>query len=304
MRAAAVLERVLEQLAEHQRHGRRPLAGQHHRLQPAFHLAPSQALPQHRLQPPDQPGAVDVVVMRGGQQVVHGRDRQDPVHALVERPLGRRIVDRARLQAQQRGHGLQVVLDPVVDLLDGQRLQLRHPRPRLLVQLRVLDGLPDLPCDRGQQRHLILAEGAGQPRAHVQRPLQAVARVHRHGQDRLVLVLGQVGEADEARVQVGRLGDHDRTALGRGRPGDALAQVHARPVAGVAEAPVVRGAQLEHVVRLVVQVDEAGVGLERGGDLGGDPLEHDVEVERGVDRRDRVGQQLEVPSRTVGGGHT
>ena len=45
---------------------------------------------------------------------------------------------------------------------------------------------------------------------------------------------------------------------------------------------------------LVVEVDEAGVGVERVGDLGRDQREHLLEVERRVDRLDRVGQQPEV----------
>ncbi len=42
---------------------------------------------------------------------------------------------------------------------------------------------------------------------------------------------------------------------------------------------------------LVVEVDEAGVGVERVGDLGRDLREHLLEVERRVDRLDRVGQE-------------
>ena len=47
---------------------------------------------------------------------------------------------------------------------------------------------------------------------------------------------------------------------------------------------------------VVVEVDEACVGLERSGDLLGDEVEHLLEVERRVDRRARFGQQPQVRS--------
>ena len=89
----------------------------------------------------------------------------------------------------------------------------RTPSAAALVQLRVLDRLADLASDRRQQLDLVLGEHPRPPRAHVERPLQPVAGHHRHGQDRLVLVLGQVGKRDEAGVQVGGGGEHDRPAL-------------------------------------------------------------------------------------------
>src|SRR5581483_1980705 len=61
-----------------------------------------------------------------------------------------------------------------------------------------------------------------------------------------------------------------------------------------------RGAEDELVRPLVVEVDEAGVGPERLGDLGGDLLEHLLEVECRVDGGDRLGQQAQV---TLGGVH-
>ena len=100
-----------------------------------------------------------------------------------------------------------------------------------------------------------------------------------------------------------RLRDHDRATLGSGGAGDPLAQTHARPVGRVVESRPVRRAQLKHVRAFVVDVDEARVGAERVGDLGRDQLEHLGDVQRGVDRRDRVGQELEVPRGAIGGGH-
>ena len=61
--------------------------------------------------------------------------------------------------------------------------------------------------------------------------------------------------------------------------------LHPRPV---------RRAQDELVRTLVVQVDEAGVGFQRGRDLARDQREHLVEVEGRVDRLDRLGQQAQV----------
>ena len=61
-----------------------------------------------------------------------------------------------------------------------------------------------------------------------------------------------------------------------------------------------RRAQDELAGRLVVEVDEARVGLERGGDLVRDEVEHLFEVERGVDGGGRLRQKTQMP---FGGGH-
>jgi hypothetical protein len=61
------------------------------------------------------------------------------------------------------------------------------------------------------------------------------------------------------------------------------------------------GAQDELVAALVIEVDEAGVGLERGGDLLRDEVEDFLEVERRIDGGRRFGQQPKVPlARTPG----
>jgi hypothetical protein len=61
----------------------------------------------------------------------------------------------------------------------------------------------------------------------------------------------------------------------------------------------VRRPQNELAAALVVQIDEAGVGIERLGDLRGDERENLLEVERRVDGRDRLRQQAEVTRRDV-----
>ena len=398
--AAAVLERVLEQLAEDERERGRALAGEGDRLELGLDLlAGDEALDEHRAEPLDQLGEVDVVLAVLGQHLVHGGDREDPVDGVAERLLRIRV-RRPRLQPQQRGDRLQVVLDAVVDLLgehaahhrapvlerdrgvmrdrleqravvvgerrvpvadeladlaalpaqrQAQRVRaraalgpgdlpvleherragradrrhrrlhdrlerlleverlrdrLRDPRERLElvdaplrvgVELRVLDRLRDLRRDRDEQVDLRLGVLPRRARADVERALELLARQDRHRQDRLVLVLGQVREELEARVEVGARGDRDRRPLGRGGAGDPLAGPHPRPPRHLLDAGAVRRAQHELVRPLVVEVDEAGVGLERLGDLAGDELEHLFEIERRVDRGDRLGQQPEVP---------
>ncbi len=54
------------------------------------------------------------------------------------------------------------------------------------------------------------------------------------------------------------------------------------------------GAQDELACRLVEEVDEACVGVERRGDLVGDEVQHLLEVERGVDCGDRLRQEPQV----------
>ena len=76
-----------------------------------------------------------------------------------------------------------------------QRLELLDAPLRLRVELRVLDRLRDLRRDREQQVDLGLGELARLARADVERALELLAGEDRHGEDRLVLVLGQVGEA-------------------------------------------------------------------------------------------------------------
>jgi hypothetical protein len=167
---------------------------------------------------------------------------------------------------------------------------------RVGIELRVLDRLRDLGGDRDQQVDLGLGVLARSPRADVERSLQQLlAGQDRHGQNRLVLVLAQVRELLEARVEVCTGGNRDRRPLGGRGPGDPLARAHPRTARHLLDAGAVRRPQHELVRPLVVQIDEAGVGLERLGDLAGDEREHLLEVERRVDGGDRLRQQAEVP---------
>ena len=177
-----------------------------------------------------------------------------------------------------------------------ERLELVHAALRLLVELRVLDRLRHLRRDCEQELDLVLGEVARLARAKVERALEPLAaREDRHGEDRLVLVLGQVREVLEPRVEVRPGGDHHRRpVLGR-RARDALARPHPGPLGHLLDPRPVRGAQDELPGAVVVEVDEAGVGVQRVGDLARDLGEHLLEVERRVDRLDRVGEQLQVP---------
>ena len=176
----------------------------------------------------------------------------------------------------------------------GQRLELPDPALRLGVELRVLDRLRHLTCDRRQQVDLRRREVPRPQRADVERAGELVAREDRHRQDRLVLVLGQVGEGLETLVEMRLRRDHHRLARGRSGARDPFAGAHPRPAGHLLDAGAVRGAQDELAGLLVVEVDEAGIGTERVGDLARDEREHLLEVERRVDRGDRLGQKAQM----------
>ena len=88
--------------------------------------------------------------------------------------------------------------------------------------------------------------------------------------------------------------DHHRRALGRRDARDPLAGPHPRRAGHLLDAAPVRRAQHELVRALVVEVDEAGVGPERVRDVARDELQHLLEIERRVDRGDRVRQEPQV----------
>ena len=201
----------------------------------------------------------------------------------VDRRLDNRL--QRLLEVERLGHGLG---DP------RQRLELVDPALRLRVELRVLDRLRDLGRDRQEQLDLGRAELARLPCPDVQRARELLPGQDGHREDRLVLVLGEVRERLEALVQVClRWDHHGRPRLGR-RPGDALPRAHPRAAGHLLDPRAVRRAQHELVGLLVVEVDEARVGLERLGHLAGNEREHLLEVERGIDRRARLGQEPKV----------
>ena len=176
----------------------------------------------------------------------------------------------------------------------GERLELLDPSSRARVELRVLDRLPDLRRDRRQQPDLRLRERPGLAGADVERALEHLAGEDRDGEDRLVLVLGQVRERLEPRIEMRPRRDHDRRPLGRGGTRDPVSSAHPRRARRVLDPGPVRRAQDELVGPLVVEVDEARIGAERRGDLVRDRLEHLLQVERGVDDLRRSRQEREV----------
>ena len=167
----------------------------------------------------------------------------------------------------------------------------------------MLDRLRDLRGDGDKQLDLRVGERARLARADVERALERVAGQNRHREDRLVLVLRQIRELLEASVEVRLRGNHHRSALRRGNSSDPLARSHSWGTRQLLDARAERRTQDELVGSLVVEVDEARIGAERVGDLARDELEHLLEVERRVDRRDRLGQEPEVTSRCIHKAH-
>ena len=157
-----------------------------------------------------QLGELDDVLAVLRQHLVHGGDREDPVDGVAER-LPRIDALGARLQAQERRDGLEVVLDAVVDLL-GEDAAQRHPTVlechRSLVRDRVEelavvvverrvpvdDELADRPAAPAQRQpdrvRPCAALGPGdraRPRGRSRRP--CVERLHRRLHDRLERLL-------------------------------------------------------------------------------------------------------------------
>src|ERR671910_514396 len=112
---------------------------------------------------------------RFGENLVDGSDREDSVGRVVERLTRVDTVAGAGLEAKERGDGLEVVLDAVVDLLRedaahdrASMFELGDPALRLAVELGVLDRLCDLVGDREQEVDLVLRELARRDRADVE----------------------------------------------------------------------------------------------------------------------------------------
>ena len=89
--------------------------------------------------------------------------------------------------------------------------------------------------------------------------------------------------------------EHHRRAGFGGRARDPLAGTHPRPPAHLVDRRAVGRAKDQLVSALVVEVDEARVRDERFGDVRRHERQHPLQVERRVDRLDRLGQQPQVP---------
>ena len=131
----AVLEGVLQQFGQHQgeRRGNRARKQAEppgdHRADPRFRCRDHAG---HRGHPLGDVVEVDELFRGVRQRLVDDRDRSDPADRLLQRVPGFRRTGAAGLEPQQRGHGLQVVLHPVVDLADrgvlGHQLTLAVPQ--------------------------------------------------------------------------------------------------------------------------------------------------------------------------------
>ena len=144
-----MLERVLQQLGEDERERGRAGARERHRLESCLDVAAgAETLHEHRAEAVDQLREVDVLLPLLGERLVHGGDGEDPVDRMLER-LARVDALRVRLQAQERGDRLQVVLDAVVDLLGEDAA---HDRAAVLER----DG--GMVRDRLEQRPLLVGE--------------------------------------------------------------------------------------------------------------------------------------------------
>ena len=142
---------------------------------------------------------LDVLLALLGQRLVHGGDREDPVDGVLER-LARVDAVGARLQPQERGDGLEVVLDAVVDLLGEHAAHHRAPvlerdrgvvrdrleqRALLVGERRVAVGdeladLAPLPAQRradGVHRRALPATRSARPRARAPRPVACTASI-------------------------------------------------------------------------------------------------------------------------------
>jgi hypothetical protein len=169
----------------------------------------------------------------------------------------------------------------------------------VVVELGVLDRLRNLPGDGHQQVDLVAAELPRLLGADVEGAFETVSGEDRDGEDRLVVRLAQVGKVLEAGIQVGLTRDHHGGALGRGCARDALPGPHLRNARHVLDPGAVRRPEDELVGRLVVQVDEAGVGLEGLRDLVRDQVEDLLQVQSRVHRGDRLRQETQVAGRSV-----
>ena len=89
-------------------------------------------------------------------------------------------------------------------------------------------------------------------------------------------------------------GDHDRPPLGGGGAGDPLTGAHAGALRHFLHTRSVRGTEDELVALFVVEVDETRVGAEDVRNLACDEPEHLLEIERRVDRRNRLGEEAQM----------
>ena len=250
------------------------------RVAVADELADLAALPRSGRRTCVRPGAA----LRPGDLAVLEHERGAGRADRVDRRLHDRL--ERLLQVQRLGDGLR-------DLSPAPRARARGAAPRRRASRARSTARPGTRSPRAGRSRPRCTRAAARVRtlsapSSVSRARIGTARIDSYSSS------GRFGNCLKRGVEMRRRGDHDRRALGRRRARDPLAGPHPRPPRHLLDARPVRRAQHELVGALVVEVDEARVGPERLRDLARDEREHLLEVERRVDRGDRLGQQPQV----------
>ena len=197
--------------------------------------AAADPLHEHRAQAVDELRELDVLLALLGERLVHRGDGEDPVDGVLER-LARVDSLGVRLQAEERGDGLEVVLDAVVDLLrehaahhrapvlerDGGVVRDRLEQRALLVgerRIAIGDELADLAALPPELRADGVLAGA------TFGPRDAPVLEHERGAGRLHRVHRRLDDRLERLLEVERLGDRFGDLRERLELGDAALRV-------------------------------------------------------------------------------
>ena len=175
-----------------------------------------------------------------------------------------------------------------------QVLELPDPATGLLVEPGVLDrarhegGARDEEVDLalGELTRCLGVERHGSDRG-------AVLGEDRHRDERLKLLLGELGDVLEAGIGERVLSNERRLAVLDRPPGEALAPFE-RDVPDEVGIGLRGSPHHEPPVAVLGQVDEAGRDVARVGQQPDDCREHLVELERGRNRRDDLGQETRL----------
>ena len=244
-------------------------------------------------------------VRRAGRGGAHAQ----PVAARLEQ------VDAQRLGTEQAERLLDRHREQLVDRLGArdvpaelrELLELAQRAPRALVQARVLDRVGHEGRDVQQEGGVLRAEharGLGVQRDHADHALTLGDQ--RHGDERLVLLLLELGEVLDARVGERLLRDEDRLPVLQHPAGDALARRH-RDAAAEMRVALRGGAQHDSPPAVLAQEDVGRVRDDGVVDEPHDRAQHLLEIERRVDGVDDLVEDAELVllrrTRAVGRGH-
>ncbi len=166
-----------------------------------------------------------------------------------------------------------------------QVLELAHPLAALVVEPRILDRAGHERGARDEELDLGVGELTRRDRVERERPDRIAALAeHRDRDERLELLLLELGDVLDARVVEGVVADERRLSPVERPPGEPLAAFE-HDLPGEGRVRVGRGAEDELLVALE-QIDEARVDRARVGEEPDDPVEHFLEIQRRPDRRD------------------